>query len=207
MGRVDVRGIRRKQILDATKRLVVEKGWTEVSILDICHEAGISSGVITYHFRNKDEIMFALLEEFLDQIEAHSYRAVAGAYTLEEDISTFITILTSLQEAEPNFPSLLIQLVAASLHRPEIAKRLHGLFQTARQQKIEEWKTFGVVSSQGDDGVVLVSMLHSVILGVMLGGPFMGIDLPRERLMQETKRILLACFPPSNPSSQETAHQ
>jgi hypothetical protein len=45
-------------------------------------------------------------------------------------------------------------------------------------------------------------MLHSVILGVVLAGPFLGIDLPRERLMQETRRILLACFPSSNPSSQ-----
>ena len=89
MNRVDVRGIRRKQILDATKRVVVEKGWTEVTILDICHEAGISSGVITYHFQNKDEIMFALLEEILAQIKAHSYRAMPGVYTPEEDISTF----------------------------------------------------------------------------------------------------------------------
>jgi AcrR family transcriptional regulator len=202
MDRVDVRGIRRKQILDATKRLVVEKGWTEISILDICHEAGVSSGVVTYHFQNKDEIMFTLLEELLGQIEAHSFRPVRSAYTPEEDISTFLTILTSLQEVDPNFPSLLIQLVAVSLHRPEIAERLHGLFNKARQQKIKEWKAFGVVSRQGDDGLVLVSMLHSVILGVMLAGPFMGIDLPRERLMQETKRILLACFPSSNPSSQ-----
>lgn len=205
MGRVDVRAIRRKQILEATKRLVVEKGWPEISILDICQEAGISSGVLTYHFRNKDEIMLTLLEEFLAQIEAHSYRAVPGAYTLQEDISTFLAILPSLQEAEPHFSSLLIQLVAASLHRPEIADRLHGLFGSIRQKKIEEWKAAGVVNEQGDDGLVLVSMLHSVILGVALAGPFMGIDLPRERLMQETKRILLACFPSSNPSSQATS--
>lgn len=206
MNRVDVRGIRRKQILEATKRLVVEKGWTEISIQDICQEAGVSSGVVTYHFQNKDEIMFTLLEDFLGQIEALSYRAVNGVYTPEEDISTFMTILTSLQETEPNFPSILIQLVAASLHRPEIADRLHRIFGKARQQKIDEWKAAGVVSEKGDDGLVLVSMLHSVILGVLLGSPFMGIDLPRKRLMQETKRILLACFPKSNPSSQETSN-
>ena len=114
--------------------------------------------------------------------------------------------MTSLQEDDPNFPSLLIQLVAASLHRPEIVERLHGIFGMIRQQKIEEWKTFGVVSEQGEEGLVLVSMLHSVILGVMLGGLFMGIDLPHDRLIQETKRILLACFPSSNPSAPETSN-
>jgi hypothetical protein len=139
--------------------------------------------------------MFTLLEEFLAQIEAHSYRAAPVAYTLQEDISTFLALQTSLQEAEPHFPTLLIQLVAASLHRPEIAERLHGIFKRIRQQKIEEWKAAGVVNEQGDDGEVLVSMLHSVILGVMLGGPFLGIDLPHERLMQEVRRVLLACIP------------
>jgi AcrR family transcriptional regulator len=205
MGRVDVRAIRRKQILEATKRLVVEKGWTEISILDICQEAGVSSGVVTYHFRNKDEIIFTFLEEFLAQIEAHSYRALPGTYTLQEDISTFLSIQTSQLEAEPHFPSLLIQLVAASLHQPEIADRLHEFFRRIRQRKIDEWRAAGIVNEQGDDGLVLVSMLHSVILGVMLGGPFLGIDLPPERLMQETRRILLACAPSSNPPSQATS--
>jgi AcrR family transcriptional regulator len=205
MSRVDVRTIRRKQILEATKRLVIEKGWTEISVLDICREAGISSGVLTYHFRNKDEIMFTLVEEVLAQIEAYSYQAVPGAYTPQEDINTFLGILASLGEAEPHFASLLIQVVAASLHRPEIAERLHKLFSTIRHHKIEEWKAAGVVNEQGDDGLVLVSMLHSIALGVALAGPFMGIDLPLERVIQETRRVMLACFPSSNPSSQTTS--
>lgn len=205
MGRVDVRAIRQKQILEATKRLIVEKGWAEISILDICQEAGISSGVVTYHFRNKDEILFTFLEEFLAQIEAHSYRAVPGAYSLQEDVGTFLAILPSLQEAEPHFPSILIQLVAASLQRPEIADRLHRLFRSIRQHKIEEWKAAGVVNEQGDEGLVLVSMLHSVILGVALAGPFLGIDLPLERLMLETRRILQTCFLSLNPSPQATS--
>lgn len=202
MGRVDVRAIRRKQILEATKRLIVEKGWTEISILDICQEAGISSGVLTYHFRDKDEILFTFLEEVLAQIEAHSYRAVSSAYSLQEDISTFLAILPSLQKAEPHFPSILIQLVATSLHRPEIADRLHRLFRSIRQHKIDEWKAAGVFNEQGNDGEVLVSMLHSIALGVVLSGPFLGIELPLERAIQETERIMLACFPSSNPSSQ-----
>lgn len=203
MSRVDVHGIRQKQILEAAKRLVIKKGWTEISILDICQEAEISSGVVTYHFSNKDEIMFALLEEILSLIEDHSYKAVPGAYSVEADIDTFISALSALYQAEPDFPSLLIQLVAASLNRPEIAERLHKLFNQSRQQKIAEWKENGVVSEQGEDGSVLVSMLHSIILGVILGSPFMGIDVPRERLMEETRRILLACFPSANTQTKE----
>lgn len=50
----------------------------------------------------------------------------------------------------------MIQLVAVSLHRPEIAERLYGLFKRIRQQKEEEWKAARMVNEQGDDGEVLV---------------------------------------------------
>ena len=46
-----------------------------------------------------------------------------------------------------------------------------------------------------DQAVVVVSMLHTVVLGVLVVQPFMGIDLTNARLIQEARRILLACFP------------
>lgn len=196
MSRVDVRAIRRKQILEAAERLAVQRGWTEISILDICQEAGVSSGVLTYHFRNKDEVMFTLLAEFIARIDAHLNKAVSGARTPQEDISNFLAALTTLLEEEPHFPPLLIQFVAASLNRPEIAERLHTLFASIRQRKIGEWRFGGAASKRDDDRVlVAVNMLHVIALGVVLGRPFLGVDLPDERLMQEARRVLLACFP------------
>ena len=50
MGRVDVHAIRREQILSAAERLLARKGWSKTTFADICKEAGISNGVLTYHF-------------------------------------------------------------------------------------------------------------------------------------------------------------
>lgn len=205
MGRVDVRTIRRKQILEAAERLAVERGWTEITILDICQEAGISSGVLTYHFQNKDEIMMALLEELITRIDTHLNKAVRSARTPEEDIDNFLQALTTLLETDPHFPPLLIHFVAASLSRPEIAQRLHTLFAAIRQRKIEELRSAGYGSEgEHDEALALVSMLHIVALGLMLERPFLGIDLPRERLIQEARRLLLTCFSPVRTASQET---
>jgi len=203
MSRVDVRKIRRKQILEAAERLAVERGWAEITILDICEEAGVSSGVLTYHFRNKDELLFSLLEEFIARIDGHLNKAVRGSQTPEEDVSSFLQALTALLESEPHFPLLLIHFVSISLNRPEIAERLHAIFARIRQRKIDELRASGITSGrEHDDALVLVSMLHIVALGVALGQPILGINLPRERLIQEARRILLACFPSSNTISQ-----
>jgi AcrR family transcriptional regulator len=214
MSRVDVRAIRRKQILEAAERLTVERGWTEISILDICQEAGVSSGVLTYHFHNKDEIMFTLLEEFIVRIYAHLNTAVRDTHTPQEDVSTFLAALSALMEAEPHFPTLLIQFVAASLNRPEIAEKLHGLFRTIRQRRIEEWKSAGVINEPEDEALVLMSMLHVVALGLALGRPFLGIDLPRDIIsFSREKRAYsfiyyrerrTACHPPKRRSCLKT---
>jgi AcrR family transcriptional regulator len=205
MGRVDVRAIRRKQILQAAERLAVERGWAEITILDICQEAGISSGVLTYHFQNKDEIMLTLLEELIVRIDAHLNKAVRSAQTPEEDVGNFLQALTTFLDTDPNFPLLLIHFVAVSLSRPEIAKRLHELFATIRQRKIGELRAAEFAGEKEQDDVsVQVNMLHIVALGVVLGRPFMGIDLPRERLMEEARRVLLACFSFPKTPSEET---
>ncbi|QBD83015.1 TetR/AcrR family transcriptional regulator [Ktedonosporobacter rubrisoli] len=205
MSRVDVRSIRRKQILDAAERLAVKRGWAEITILDICQEAGVSSGVLTYHFQSKDEIMLALLEEFIGRLDTHLNKAVRGSKTPEEDINNFLQALTMSLEDDPHFPPLLIHFVAASLSRPEIAERLHALFGAIRERKIEELRAMEAVGEEEKDKVlILVNMLHIVTLGVVLARPILGIDLPYERLTEEARSLLLMCFSSLKRGIQET---
>jgi AcrR family transcriptional regulator len=143
----------------------------------------------------KDEIMFTLLEDFIGRIDAHLNQAVRSAQTLQEDVSNFLAALTALLEADPHVPLLLIQFVAASLNRSEIAEQLHTLFASFRQRKLEEWVLArGASEREHDYAVVLVNMLHTVVLGVLLARPFLGIDLPSAHLMQG--RTDLACLFP-----------
>ena len=57
MARLDIRKIRKDEILEVATRLVARKGWQNTTLADIAREANVSLGVITYHFSNKDEIM------------------------------------------------------------------------------------------------------------------------------------------------------
>jgi AcrR family transcriptional regulator len=55
MGRVDIRKIRKDEIVLVARKLVARKGWQNTTLADIAREAGVSLGVITYHFTNKDD--------------------------------------------------------------------------------------------------------------------------------------------------------
>lgn len=53
----------RREILETAKKLFNEHGYNSVSTRDISNAVGISKGNLTYHFKKKEDIVEALVEE------------------------------------------------------------------------------------------------------------------------------------------------
>jgi AcrR family transcriptional regulator len=60
----------RQRILDVTLALYNERGEPQVSTSLIATELGISAGNLHYHFRRKDELSSALLDQFVTEFDA-----------------------------------------------------------------------------------------------------------------------------------------
>jgi AcrR family transcriptional regulator len=60
----------RQRILDATLALYNERGEPQVSTSLIAAELGISAGNLHYHFRRKDQLSGALLDQFVAEFES-----------------------------------------------------------------------------------------------------------------------------------------
>lgn len=56
-----------KLIMEATEKLLKEKTISEISLAEIARNAGISKGTLYYHYRSKEDIIFALMDQYLDQ--------------------------------------------------------------------------------------------------------------------------------------------
>jgi AcrR family transcriptional regulator len=82
-GPQSLRDLRRQQILKAARGLVAERGLDALTIGALEGELAFSRGVITYHFKNKDEIVYAVLEGAVDEIDA----AVDTAARAAPDVS------------------------------------------------------------------------------------------------------------------------
>jgi AcrR family transcriptional regulator len=54
---------RREQIIDAAMRVFAEKGFARATNRDIAHEAGITTGLIYYYFKSKEDLLKAAMEE------------------------------------------------------------------------------------------------------------------------------------------------
>lgn len=84
--RSGLRDLRRGQIVAAARAIVAEDGLEALTIAALEDRLDFTRGVITYHFRNKDEIVEAVLESAVTEIDAAMHRELATAGTVKERV-------------------------------------------------------------------------------------------------------------------------
>jgi AcrR family transcriptional regulator len=85
------RGRRRhEQLLDATAELVAARGFHAVGIVDIGAAAGVTGSAIYRHFRNKQDLLVALIERVVDELLDGARVAVDGAAVPEEALDELV---------------------------------------------------------------------------------------------------------------------
>ncbi len=60
----------RSRILDAARRLFADRGYAGTSMRDLAEELGMTKAALYYHFPGKAQILLALVEPLLDELEA-----------------------------------------------------------------------------------------------------------------------------------------
>jgi AcrR family transcriptional regulator len=195
MPRVDIRSIRRRQILEAAERVATQKGWTETTIADICQAADVSTGVVTRHFENKDEIMLAALEDILEQFQAQQRSSLGSGKSLSENIQSLLPALSQTVAAQPSLSLFLLHAFATSIARPEIAERLHVFFSQLRQQHMMDLKLqFDEKGIPDEDRVLLIDLTYNMAFGLTLSRIALGTDLSLEPLALHSSNMLLKYF-------------
>lgn len=108
---------RREQIKAAAIDTVVELGFAKASLAQIAKRAGISKGVISYHFAGKDELMEKLVTEFY----------LAGAYFMIPRLEAQTTNRDLLRVyIESN-----VEYVSANRHSISAIAQIFNNFRTA----------------------------------------------------------------------------
>src|SRR3990172_5749139 len=58
----------RRRILAAARRLMAERGLEAITVSEVAHQAGLNRTTAYQHFRTRDELVGALLEELTDEV-------------------------------------------------------------------------------------------------------------------------------------------
>lgn len=83
--------IRRAEIMDASMLLFMEKGYANTTTQDIVDKVNISRGLLYYHFKNKEDILYCLVERYSEKLLSDIHVIVYDDdKTAIEKIRTFI---------------------------------------------------------------------------------------------------------------------
>ena len=116
----------RTLILEATRRRLVEQGYANLNVRDIAADAGVNHALIGYHFRGKQPLVLAVL----DEANARLLERQAGMYAQSNKASEKWQQACDFyqDDLDSGFVKLLMELMAGSFHdealRREFTPRL-----------------------------------------------------------------------------------
>jgi AcrR family transcriptional regulator len=112
----------RETVLEAARRVFIDRGYAGASLEAIAEEAGFSRGVVYSQFGSKADMFFALLERRIEERAAHNERIateLAGAEALRE----LIRAAHLDTAAETGWSFVLTEFRALAMRDPELNRR------------------------------------------------------------------------------------
>lgn len=162
--------LRRKQILEAATRVFAKKGYHRATTKDIAHAAKMAEGTIYLYFKNKSELLIALME-YLDQQTTQSPDLAAGLELSPRDLLTK-RLEDDLAHLGPNFDLLLAilpEVLADPALRPQFYRRIVEPGLTSLVEHLEARQ------ARGEFNVSDIPMTVRVFMATMLGMEILNI--------------------------------
>lgn len=73
-----LRDERRDELIDVAQRLFLEKGYEQTAVSDIVKAMNVAQGTFYYHFKSKTEVLEAIVEKTVVELEADLKRIIAN---------------------------------------------------------------------------------------------------------------------------------
>jgi len=120
--------VRRAEIMSAALQLFAQKGYLKTRTQDIIDKLGISRGLLYYHFKDKEDILYCLIEKnsepLLRKLEKISYQPNVGA---KEKIRAFIEATLIPEESRTQENQVLQETVNLETNRYVLDRFYHRL--------------------------------------------------------------------------------
>ncbi|AKJ01890.1 TetR family transcriptional regulator [Archangium gephyra] len=113
---------RRQQIVQGLLRVMAERGYERASITEIAKAAGLSAGLVHYHFTEKQEILLTLVEQLAgrvrERVKTRLERVKGGA---RAQVDAFLdAFLATGEDADPASVAAWVTISAEAVRQPEV---------------------------------------------------------------------------------------
>lgn len=187
----------RAQLVEATRRLVEEKGPDHFSVAEACRKAGVSTAAPYKHFRDKDEMLRAVLTEGMERHRSQMLASIESLPARSPDrITALGKVYVDFARNEPGVFRLMFGLSEQHDKDDDLVQRGFAIFDivinTVAQCLGRDQKT--------DEDTQRAFMLWSFVHGLSfltIDGKVSKVDTPIDydtMIGQITRQVMPECF-------------
>jgi len=140
----------RDAILDATDRLLAEKGYKKMTIDDLAAEVGIGKGSVYLHFRSKEEIALSHIDRIIERLKKNLTEIAESRGSVETRLRKMIVERVLYRFSSVQHYSQSLNELLASL-RPQLLDRRHRYFEGEARifsRVLDEGKKAGIFTAK-----------------------------------------------------------
>jgi TetR/AcrR family transcriptional regulator, transcriptional repressor of bet genes len=175
---------RREQIMNAAIQTLDEIGFVKASLAQIAKRAGISTGLISYHFSDKNDLMNHLLMNLVEKSATYILERVHQESTAQAKLRTFIDASLAYQGIQPMHFTALLEIIfnARTPDNTPYYKLTDELEEDVLLYELIQILRFG--QEQGEFGTFNVYVMANSIQGAI--GEYMSNSAIRDQVDLET---------------------
>ncbi|WP_394820986.1 TetR/AcrR family transcriptional regulator [Pendulispora albinea] len=130
--------VSRRSVVEAAVRALANQGFAHTSVSDIAHSAGMSKGVVHYHFANKDDLIARVLEHCSMVVATRTREAWELGGTPTERIRR--ALREAWQMRREGIPEIrvIMDLMAQAVHEPHLRGAVRSMMHAIRNQIIQD---------------------------------------------------------------------
>lgn len=179
----------RQHVIDAAIKTMAKRGVVNTSVSDIADAAGMSKGVVHYHFKSKDDLLARVLQQCSARMSERVRRAWDQPVApLEKIRGALREMLATRTDGSPEV-KVLADLMGHSVHDAKLRKPMSAVFHDMRCEMVDEFvKSFTAIGLKPKvPAHIIPKLMMATLDGVGLHHLF---DPPSEEDDREILRAL-----------------
>jgi AcrR family transcriptional regulator len=112
---------------------MASKGWNETSIDEITREAGVSRGLVSYHFKDKAELLSGVLARCEATHAEALAQAAANTNDPVEQSRLVIRAAIDMARDDPTQYEIFLHFLASARSQPELGEQIRVLYRGFRK--------------------------------------------------------------------------
>ncbi|HMB20583.1 MAG TPA: TetR/AcrR family transcriptional regulator [Spirochaetota bacterium] len=130
--RNDILNLRRSQLTKAAYQVVSKKGYYNFTIKDIANEAGLSTGLVHYYFKDKQDLLLTLLKEINSNVRHLLDMEIRESSDPRDKLDIFITQAFNIVEREQSYFYVLLDFWTQLNHNERMRNAIRKLYESYR---------------------------------------------------------------------------